>query len=170
MDPQARGLLLGLSSSQGRPEIVRAVMEGVAMACYDAFGAMREAGARPSRIVMAGGGARSFLWRTIIADVFGMPVEALETAEQSALGAALLAGEGLGWWDAAAKAVEWTRSGPPVEPDSGRHALYQERLEIFRAAYLKHREDFARLSPAAGSNESRLSDQDPGEPAPGSSP
>jgi xylulokinase len=145
MDPQARGLFLGLTAGHGRAELVRAVLEGVALACYDAYDVLAELGARPERIVMAGGGARSHLWRQIVADVFGLPVQRLAVGEQSALGAVLLAGGGVGLFDPGSAARAWASYGPPAEPDSGRHATYRALLPLFRSAYRKHREDFRRL-------------------------
>ena len=145
MDPQARGLFLGLTASHGRAELVRSVMEGVALACYDAYQVLAELGARPQRIIMAGGGARSQLWRQIVADVFGLPVQLLSVGEQSALGAALLAGGGIRLFDPGSTARAWATYGPPVEPDGQRHALYQSLLTLFRSAYQKHREDFRQL-------------------------
>jgi xylulokinase len=145
MDPQARGLFLGLAASHGRAELVRAVLEGVALACYDAYQVLAELGARPERIVMAGGGARSQLWQQIVADVFGLPVQRLRVGEQSALGAALLAGGGAGLFDPGSTAPTWVAYGPPVEPDGQRHAFYQALLALFRSAYQKHRQDFCQL-------------------------
>jgi len=145
MDPQARALFLGLTASHGRAELVRAVMEGVALACYDAYQVLAGLGARPERIVMAGGGARSQLWQRIVADVFGLPVQWLSVGEQSALGAILLAGGGIGLFDPGSTAQTWATYGPPVEPDAQRHALYQSLLILFRSAYQKHREDFCQL-------------------------
>jgi xylulokinase len=145
MDPQARGLFLGLAASHGRAELVRAVMEGVALACYDAYQVLAELGARPERVIMAGGGARSQLWQQIVADVFSLPVQRLNVGEQSALGAILLAGGGVGLFDPGPTAQTWATYGPPVEPDGQHHALYQKLLTLFRSAYQKHREDFCQL-------------------------
>jgi xylulokinase len=145
MDPQARGLFLGLSAAHGRAELVRAILEGVALACYDAFSVLTELGARPQQVILAGGGARSQLWQQIIADVFGLPVRRLEVTDQSALGAILLAGTGLDLFDPTQTAPQWARYGKPVTPDRGRQALYGELLQLFRAAYRKHQEDFERL-------------------------
>jgi len=145
MDPQARGLFLGLTASHGRAELVRAVLEGVALACYDAYQVLAEMGARPERLVMAGGGARSQLWQQIVADVFGLPVRRLRVGEQSALGAVLLAGGGVGLFDPGSTAPTWAAYGPPVEPDGQRHAFYQALLTLFRSAYQKHRQDFCQL-------------------------
>ena len=145
MDPQASGLFLGLTTSHGRAELVRAVVEGVSLACYDAYQVLQEVGARPQRIIMAGGGARSQLWPQITADIFGLPVQALHTAEQSALGAALLAGAGVGLFDLVGAAREWAIYGPSLEPIHAHHTLYQALLPLFRSAYHKHRDDFRRL-------------------------
>ena len=145
MDPQARGLFLGLTVGHGRAELVRAVLEGVVLACYDAYLVLAELGARPERIVVAGGGARSRLWQQIVADVFGLPVQRLQVGQQSALGAVLLAGGGAGLFAPASTARAWASYGPPVEPDDGRHATYQALFALFRGAYRKHRADFRQL-------------------------
>jgi xylulokinase len=146
LDPQARGIFLGLKAGHGRAELVRAVMEGVALACYDAFAALAEVGARPQRIVLAGGGAQSELWQQIMADVFNLPLQPLISGEQSARGAALLAGEGLGQFQAGAAAQTWASYGPVREPNQANHHHFQELLHIFRQAYQKHREDFQQLA------------------------
>jgi xylulokinase len=152
MDPQARGLFLGLSAGHGRAEFVRSVLEGVALACYDAFEVLVELGARPERIVMAGGGAHSRLWRQIVADIFSLPVRRLDAGDQSALGAALLAGAGVAQFDPVQAAQHWARYGPPLEPDHRPHAVYQDMLGLFRDAYQKHRTDFHRLQQLVGNH------------------
>jgi len=154
MDPQARGLWLGLTVGHGRAELVRSILEGVTLACYDAFEVLEQLGAQPERIVMAGGGARSALWRQIVADVFGLPVQQLLMADQSALGAALLAGGGIGLLNPGAHS--WASYGPPHEPDDQRHALYGELFSMFREAYLKHHTDFSRLDKLEKSQEAAL--------------
>jgi xylulokinase len=135
-----------LTTSHGQASLVRAVLEGVALAFYDAYQVLVELNARPERIIMAGGGARSPLWRQIMADVFDLPVQRLETGDQSALGALLLAGAGIGLFEPDDAAQSWVTYGPPLEPDSGRHAIYQSLLPMFRGTYQKHREDFPRYS------------------------
>lgn len=150
MDPQARGLFLGLTAGHGRAELVRAVMEGITLACYDAYQVLVELGANPERVIMAGGGGRSQLWQQIVADVFGLPVQRLTVGEQSALGAVLLAGAGIDLFEPATAAQAWASYDTPVEPNHQRHLLYQELLAIFRNSYQKHREDFHRLNQFAG--------------------
>ena len=146
MDSQARGLFLGLTTRHGQDELVRAVMEGVALSLFDAYAVLAELGATPARIVMAGGGARSPLWQQIIADVFGLPVQGLTIEEQSALGALLLAGAGIGLFEPGPTAQTWATYGPLIEPAQSRHEFYQEQLlPLFRGAYQKYRDDFRRL-------------------------
>jgi xylulokinase len=149
MNPAARGLFLGLSVEHGRGHLVRAVMEGATLALFDAYDVLRSLGAAPSTIVLSGGGAQSGLWRQIVADVFGLPVLPLLTVEQSALGAALLAGAGIGLFDPAETAQRWATYDDPVEPDARAQAVYERLLPVFRDAYRKHVDDFRMLGDIA---------------------
>jgi xylulokinase len=144
MDPHARGVFFGLALEHGRGELVRAVVEGVTLACADAFAVLAELGAAPRRIVLAGGGARSSLWRQIVADVFGLPVTPLLTVEQSALGAALLAGAGIGQLSLVDSARRWAAYGEAFMPDPAQHAQYAEMLGRYRALYARNRDLYPR--------------------------
>ena len=150
MDPQAAGLLLGLRIGHGRASLVRAVLEGVALACYDAYHVLVALGAAPRGVIVAGGGGQSRLWRQIVADVFGLPVRHLLGSDQSAIGAAMLAGGGVGLVDPARAARMWPRYGPPVDPDWPRHTLYQQLFGLYQEAYRKHRDDFRTLRMVGG--------------------
>lgn len=145
MDPAARGMFLGLTTEHGRAEMVRAVMEGVVLACYDVLTVLKEVGTRPEYVVLAGGGARSTLWRQIVANVFNLPVRALATGEQAAVGAALLAGSGLGLFDPLTMAKQWAGYEPKIEPDARANEIYGRLLPIYRTAYQKHKADFVEL-------------------------
>lgn len=146
MDPLARGMFLGLTAGHGRGEMVRAVMEGVGLACYDAYSVLADLGGRPDHIIMAGGGASSPLWRQIVADIFNLPVQPLMVKEQSAMGACLLAGAGIGVIDLAEAAQKWAVYGPVVEPRADLGSRYATLLTIFRDAYRKHSDDFVMLN------------------------
>lgn len=138
MDPTARGVFFGLTLSHTRGSLIRAVVEGVTLAAANAYGVLRELGANPQKIVLAGGGARSRFWQQVVADVFGLPVQPLRTVEQSAVGACILAGAAIGVHDAAAAARTWVHYGSLVQPDSARHAFYQKRLAAFQALYQRN--------------------------------
>lgn len=138
MDAEARGALLGLSIEHGREEISRAVMEGVAYACRDAFSVLYELGARPETIIMAGGGAQSHLWRQIIADVFDLPVSALVVREQAASGAAILGGQAAGILDRDEAVFSWPKYERRVDPISANRRIYKDMFEIYRETYKQY--------------------------------
>ncbi|GAF69344.1 unnamed protein product, partial [marine sediment metagenome] len=134
MDSYARGAFLGLTLRHGQAQLVRAVIEGVTFSLYDAYQVLLEAGAQPERIIIAGGGARSLLWQQIVADVFGLPVMRLLVNEQSALGAALLAGVGSGNLELVEALHQWASYDHPLEPNYSDRVHYLESLEIFQLA------------------------------------
>jgi xylulokinase len=144
LDPAARAAFLGLTAAHGQPHLIRAVLEGATFACYDAYHVLMEVDAEgagsPQRVVLAGGGARSALWRQIVADIFGVSVRRLLVTEQSALGAALLAGHGAGFFDAVEAARAWVRLGEPQPPDPSHHQRYGELFALYQQGYAANRE------------------------------
>ncbi len=135
MDTRTRGAFLGLTARHGRAELTRATMEGVTMAAYDAFTVLESLGAAPEEIVLAGGGARSDVWRQLAADLFGRPIRLLATADQAAAGAAVLGATAAGAGDPVAIGRAWSRYGPAIDPNPERHGRYQELFAIFQDAY-----------------------------------
>ncbi len=98
-DPSARGAFVGLTRRHRRADMIRAVLEGVAFSLRDCLGLLREVGLdAPAEIRIAGGGARSQLWRRICASALGTRVVTVTTTEGAAFGAALLAGTQAGAW------------------------------------------------------------------------
>ncbi len=98
-DPLARAAWVGLTLRHGRPHMTRAVLEGVAYGIKDSFTLIQNAGLGEIRQVrISGGGAKSGLWRQIMADVLGVELVTVNTTEGAAFGAALLAGVGAGIW------------------------------------------------------------------------
>jgi xylulokinase len=148
MDPQARGMFVGLTTRHGKEELVRSVMEGVVFSLYDAYQVMVAAGILPERIILAGGGAQSWLWRQMVADVFGLPVARLRVGEQSALGAALLAGAGIGMFDIVKTSQQWAKYEAAVDPDVTNRDRYHHSLSLFRSIYQKLKGNSASQSPA----------------------
>jgi xylulokinase len=96
-DPLARGAFVGLTVRHGLPQMTRAVLEGVSFGLRDIFEMIRAAGVSEIRQVrLTGGGARSKLWRQILADVLEVELITLKSSEGAAYGAALLAATGAG--------------------------------------------------------------------------
>lgn len=138
-DPLARGAFVGLTLRHTRAHLVRAVLEGVAFGLKDGLDLMRSAGlAAPREIRVTGGGAKSALWRQILADVFGAELATAGSAEGAALGAAMLAALGSGTPVGAPAATGRTAPSPAAAAYPQLHrrfaALYPALSPCFRAA------------------------------------
>lgn len=96
MDHHATGAMLGLTFSHRNEDLYRAIMEGVAYEMRVNLEQIASCGFQPKRMRASGGGAASDVWLQIKADVFGVPIEALEAGEIGAMGTAVLAGRALG--------------------------------------------------------------------------
>ena len=127
LDPNARAAWVGLSLAHDRRHMVRALVEGVGYALNDCLGRMRRMGAEPPGLVLVGGGARSPVWRRILAAQLDLALEIRAAQEGPALGAAILAAVGAGLQPDLATAV--ARSVPSrgrIEtPDAELAVLYR---------------------------------------------
>jgi len=145
-DPNARGVFVGLSLRHGKDHLVRAVLEGVAFGLRDSLEIMRDLGLPIRQIRASGGGARSPLWRQILADVFGLPVVTTNAEEGPAYGVALLAAVGTGTFPSVPEAC---RSAIKVvsqtDPDPEAVRLYEEYYGVYRSLYPTLKGTFARL-------------------------
>jgi xylulokinase len=103
-DPAARAGWIGLTARHSRAHLVRATLEGVAFGMGDILDLVRSIGVPVATIRIGGGGARSTLWRQILADVFRAPIISTNTDDGPALGAALMAGVGINHWPSIAHA------------------------------------------------------------------
>jgi xylulokinase len=136
LDPNARAALVGLAASHGRGHVVRAIMEGVAFSLRDTFSIFAEMNVPVTNIRLGGGGARSWLWRQIQADVYGRPVQLLEAEEGAAYGAALLAGVGAGTWSSVDEACEQSvRVAREIEPHKANISIMNRQYEAYRRLY-----------------------------------
>ena len=136
LDPDARGVLAGLTASHTRAHVVRAILEGVAFSLKDTFTIFEEMKVPVKSIRLGGGGARSPLWRQIQADVYGHEVEIVEAEEGAAYGAAILAGVGAKIWptvDAACASV--VRVVDRVRPNPENAAVMSANYAAYRRIY-----------------------------------
>jgi xylulokinase len=145
-DPQARAVFMGLTSDHDQRHMTRAVMEGVVFALRDALDIVSALTDSGEGVVLAGGGARSPLWRQIVADIFDLPVRPSLVADQSAVGAALLAAASDLGVTATALGEKWARFDATVEPIAANVARYGEIRSIFRDIYPTNAHYFHRLS------------------------
>jgi len=135
-NPRARGAFVGLTMAHGRAEMVRAVLEGVAFNLRIILDAFRDQGAPISALRLIGGGARSALWRQILADVFGLPMlRPRLLVEATSLGAAIAGGVGIGLYSSYSVAGKLVRVEPGEEPRPEVTAQYEELYQIFKETY-----------------------------------
>jgi xylulokinase len=136
LDPEARGVLAGITASHTRAHVIRAILEGVAFSLKDTLSIFEEMEVPVTSIRLGGGGARAPLWRQIQADVYGHEVEIVEAEEGAAYGAAILAGVGLQMWpsvDAACEAV--VRVSQRVHPVPAGVATMQKGYAAYGQIY-----------------------------------
>jgi xylulokinase len=135
-DPDVRGAFVGVSLRHDRGALVRAVLEGVAYALRDSLELLRGVGVEPSVGRVSGGGARSELWRGIVASVLDLPLETTRAEEGAAYGAALLGGCVSGTFAGPAEAAErCVRVERRTDPDESAVEAYAEGYRRFRALY-----------------------------------
>ena len=142
-DPSARGAFVGMSMDTTRADMLQAVFEGVAFGLRDSLEAAREMGAAPLSTTICGGGAKSDLWKTIVANVMNITVKTVEVEEGPAYGAAILAAVA----DKAFPSVEEAcrsivRYSEVIEPDKELVTKYEERYRRFRTLYPSLKEFF----------------------------
>ena len=135
-DPLARGAFVGLTVRHTRPHLTRAVLEGVAFGLRDSFELMKSAGLAEIRQArVSGGGAKSPLWRQIMADVLDSELVIVNTTEGAAYGAALLAATGAGVFpDVASACAATVQVTGRTMPGTAR-VTYQEIYPTYRELY-----------------------------------
>jgi xylulokinase len=132
-DPDARGAFVGLTLATGRGHLFRAVLESIAFGFRHHLDVFRELGHEPRRVRVTNGGARSALWKQVTADVLGLPLETLRSHPGSALGAAFVAGIGVGLIRDWSEIDRFVEVGEVVQPRD--HDRYERPYRDFRALY-----------------------------------
>ncbi len=145
-DPDARGTFIGMTMDTTRADMTQAVLEGVAFALRDSFEVAKALGIRPERTKICGGGAKSPLWRKIIANVLNVKVDMIESEQGPGLGGAMLAAVACGEYESVEEAAEKiVKVVDTEEPDSELVAKYEARYQQFREIYPACRELFKKI-------------------------
>jgi xylulokinase len=145
-DPNARGVFFGLTLRHDKAHMTRAVLEGVSYGLLDSLELMRALGLSIEQVRASGGGARSSLWRQILADVFNAEIVTVNVTEGAAYGAALLAGVGAEVYpdvsaacEAAIQLTGQTEPGPAVP-------VYADYYPHYRALYPALASEFSAIA------------------------
>ena len=135
-DTDARACFLGMSMDSTRSDLVQAVLEGVAFAIRDSVEVAKSIGVKLESSRLCGGGAKSPLWQTILANVLNLPLELPVTEQGPGYGAALLAMVGSGAFGSVQDAAEaLVHVKATVQPDPEIAARYEARYQRFRRLY-----------------------------------
>ena len=145
-DTDARGTFIGMTMDTTRADLVQAVLEGVAFAIRDSVEVARSLGISITSSKICGGGAKSTLWKRILANVLNIPLESPESEQGPGMGGAMLAMVACGAYDSV-KAVcdRFVRVAAVVEPEPALVAKYEKRYQQFRKIYPACKRLFAEL-------------------------
>ena len=135
-DTDARGAFVGLTMDNSRADMTQAVLEGVAFAIRDSLEVARSLGIDVKRSRICGGGAKSPLWRKMIANICKLDLELIESEEGPGYGGAMLAAVACGEYASVENAAaELVKVVGTVAPEPELAARYEERYQVFRMLY-----------------------------------
>lgn len=145
-DPEARGVMFGLSLSHHRGHIFRAVLESVIYGFRHHIEVLRDLGYEPKRILATNGGAKSRFWCQIAADVLNADIRSYPAHPGSALGVAFLAGKTAGLyqeWDNINRFLSVYRD---FQPQPSHAEVYDKAYEVYRELYTTLKPQFAKVN------------------------
>jgi xylulokinase len=147
-NPKARSVFLGITLAHERRDVLRSVLEGTSFAIRHVVEILEtQRGRAIPELRIGGGAARSAVWNQIIADVLGKPVVSMVEAQTEVLGAALLAGVGLGVYSDFGEAIAaHVRPARVYTPNDWAHQAYDELFPIYRDLYDDVEPYFSRLA------------------------
>ena len=135
-DPAARGAFLGMSMDTTRFQMTQAILEGVAFAIRDSVEIARSLGIEITESGLCGGGAKSPLWRKIMANVLNMEMQVPVQEEGAGYGGAILAMVAAGAYGSVREACEKLRTERRIyKPDPAIAARYEKRYQVFKSLY-----------------------------------
>ena len=136
-DSKSMGAFVGLSNKVTHADMLRAVIEGLNFQFLEIRDAM-ESGLKCSfdNIIVSGGGSQNEFWVQNKADMLGLPIEVANVSEATPLGAAMLAGVGVGLYEDIDEAFERVKQpGKIYKPQTGLFELYRDLFEIYKNVY-----------------------------------
>ena len=156
-DTDARATFTGISMDTSKADLTQSVLEGVAFAFRDSFEVAKSFGIDIKKSTVCGGGSRSPLWRKIIANVLGIPLEILETEQGPGYGACILAMVADGIYGSVEEASRKLVKIKKTEyPDVELAKLYDERYAEFKEIYPAMKGLFKKLGGKQGKNKGHL--------------
>lgn len=143
-DPDAKGVIMGLTLSHTRAHIYQACLEAIAYGIGQHFRGYQEIGMETGRLVAVGGGTKTEKWMQIVSDVTGKELQ-LGSVYGASYGDALLAAKATGYIKSEEELERYIVYQKSVFPDQKRHETYQTYLDIYTDLYLQTREIMHKL-------------------------
>ena len=145
-DPAARGTFIGMTMDTARADMTQAVLEGVAFAIRDSVEIAKSLGISITRSKICGGGAKSPLWRKMLANVLNMEIDTIESEEGPGLGGAMLAAVACGEYGSVEEIAEkFVKVDKTIKPDPEIAARYEAQYRKFTAIYPSVKELFPKI-------------------------
>lgn len=135
-NPKAKGVYFGLDFNKTKGHLIRSAMEGVAFSLRHNIAVAKEVGAEVKVLRSMGGAANSLLWTQIKADVTGLPIVVPSSDTATTLGAAMLAGVGVGVYKSFTEAVQCTvKERRKHEPNQALAEVYRKNYQTYLKLY-----------------------------------
>ncbi len=148
-DPHARGTIVGLGLHHKLAHVWRAALEGVIFGFRHHVDVFQEMGLGVNRVFACDGGAASDLWLQIAADTLGVTVTRIDKHPGSCLGAAYVAGHGIGAFKDLAGISRYVEAGKVFKPDRARKSVYDKAYANYREIYERLKTLYPKLDPGA---------------------
>lgn len=146
-DPDAKGSFIGITLRHNQSHFIRALLEGVSYSLKDCYQLISNLGITADKIIISGGGAKSKLWKSIIADLFGIEINTLNCTEGAPYGAAILAAVGIGYYNNISEACETVlKIDSSTLPNKNNFNLYNDYYSVYRELYPSLKTSFGSIS------------------------
>jgi xylulokinase len=145
-DPEARGVMFGMSLAHKREHMFRAILESVIYGFRHHIEVIHGLGYEPTRILATNGGAKSKFWCQIASDVLNAEIRSYPSHPGSALGVAFLAGKTVGVYEQWEQIRDFLTDYRDFKPDPNNVAVYDKTYTIYRELYTQLKPLFTRVN------------------------
>jgi len=145
-DENAKGALIGLTSSHTQANIIKAVLEGICFALLDVINAVEETSGSIEKIYLSGGIIKSKEWVQLFANITGKNIVINDAADASALGAAFVGMKAVGLLNDFIKSNLFLKEIEQFKPDKKQNAVYKKYFSIYNELYDKLKDSFEKIS------------------------
>ena len=134
-NPKARGVIFGLGLHHKKEHLYRAIMESIAYGFKHHVDILKERNLKINNVIVTDGGAKSKVWRSILADVIGVPIKNLKNHPGSSLGAAFIAGMGINKFKDYSEIKKYIKVDEIIKPNSKNNKIYKQYYELYLSIY-----------------------------------